>query len=574
MALHNQIVVDPRLCYDSATQLIEIGAQQVSQRKIPATVVNPTTVSFQNILSIGKNIVIDPYMQVVYKLRITRTTAASLSTPPGLINLGASWALAPVGRPIADANTTTTNNANMCFTQYPLSQACNSLSLSINNVETNVPLGVLMAVMRENIVPESVRDGLLSSTPSTNNRQPVLFDQNLSVPGSYYVTEQPNTPNALCSGLNRLNYSSLDLTGAGLIAEYTLIEPVFISPLSVGASNHALCNVNSISLRWNLDASNGLKNMFNCTDTVLAADTDTLAITLFAADLYMNSLTVDPIRDPVPAVVFYDWNSYEVNTTAVGANPVAAVSKALNAYKLTTIFKMYMLKICPQVSSVNMRNLLCGAVIKDLVMTYGSYGQFTFNQQQLYLMYRRNTGSTGVSFTQWKALGTPVYISPLDLTSSGSFAGESGLGGIMVNTQVSYDFSNYEQAGTNYARAYITDIIAYEIYSMAGSCAVGQGISVFKNSTISMSEFDAEVDKSRILSKNVVEASQPEGGRFNFSGFKSVLSAGAKHLGKLAVQHGPELAKEAAKMGLEHLNNKLNEGGAMGVSGGRYSRRH
>ena len=245
-----------------------------------------------------------------------------------------------------------------------------------------------------------------------------------------------------------------------------------------------------------------------------------------------------------------------------------------NSFKLTTLPAFYNMKVMPSVVGVGAKNLLCGFPITNLQITYGSYGIYIFDQEQLWICYQRNTGNNGVSFRQWVALGTPVCLSGNDMTNCGAFPGVSGIGGVMWSVQVQCNAQNYVDVGLNGLTAQIGGCFLTECFSLCGSLSIGTGSAVFRTSTINMATFD-ELSQHAVVSESAVSASQSgtDGAGFNWSGVKSLLSAGTKKLGQLAVQHGPELAKTAAKMGLDKLQEHL-DGGQMGESAGRFSRRH
>tara|TARA_R110000868_G_scaffold80217_3_gene228143 strand:+ start:10132 stop:11976 length:1845 start_codon:yes stop_codon:yes gene_type:complete len=614
MSLQNQIAMDSRLMFDHATQVITEGASQVLTQTIGATQVNNNLISFNNILSIGQNVAIDPYISIQYQVSVTINKATLVANMPVSIicpplcsrnntaGNGVGVLAQVVGRPVVDVPAGapgagllcvqgTINNANTAFAQYPLSGATNNLALSINNVDTNINLGVITSVCRENFADEDMRSNLLSRCPCDNNKQPALYQQAVGV--NYqgglnvinYITEQPNTPTSLCSGRSRVSSVRLvSISADSSTATYEIVEPILISPLSVGKGGAGLCNVNSLGVRFQLDTSTGLANMFNTTqDVTYAMWTSDTEVKILSANLLINYLTVDVVDHPIPNPAYYDWFQIDVNNTKLAATSGTGIS--LQSYKLTTIPKFYWIKCQPSATGIRPKNLMCGFPITTLQITYGSYGTFIFNQDQLYLAYRRNTLQTGLTYASWVAIGTPVCLSPsLDMCSANSFSGESNLGGLMWQAQVTYNVNNFAEAGVSTAQCDIDNaqLYSYELFVTQGSCAIGNGVAVFKNSSISMEEFAAVARGSHVVSENVVSASQAHGGKFNFAGFKSLLSSGAKKLGSLAIQHAPELIKQGSKMGLEALQKRMEEkkepeGGGVsyssGSSGGRMRRR-
>jgi hypothetical protein len=284
-------------------------------------------------------------------------------------------------------------------------------------------------------------------------------------------------------------------------------------------------------------------------------------------------------------VAYYDYAAHEVNLTTLSTINFGdpAVSKACNAFKLTTIPKFYWVKAQPNTSALLPKNLLCGFPITQLQVNYGSYGIYVFNRAQLWIAYCRNTQQIDLSYRQWVALGTPVCLSPtLDMSSASSFAGVDGVGGLMWQSTITFDTNNYTSVGLiDVASANITatNCNIIELYVMQGSLAIGNGSAVFKNSTINMATFDELGQHSVAISDSTLAQATGgnDGGGFGWGSVKSLLSSGAKKLGKVAVEqavkHGPDLAKAGVEYGLGKLQDHL-DGSGMGESGGRYSRRH
>jgi len=595
MALKNQVAVDARLMYDHQTQILTEGSNQVSAREIVSTQVSNNVISFDNLLSIGENSVIDPNVVIEYTVQIAGSTInADIYTPPGVqttygAGVNSTWARATSAITTATRIDTATliNNPNAVFSQYPLSSVCNNLSVSINNVNTTINLSSVVAVMRENLLSDEKRNQIGSMCPCDLNRSPALLPQN-TVASPFSNVNQPNTPVEESNQRSRL---CVDVLGdvAGRLVTYTIREPVFIAPFQLSKNAHGLCSVNSLSVRFQLDASKGLQGMFNTTpdvpDNFVAGQT----ITITGAKLILNYLSVDVVEHPIPSVSYYDYSAHEVNLSKIPASAVlfskATQSLACNAFKLTTIPKFYWVKLAPSTTAIESRNLMAGFPISTLQINYGSYGIYVFNRTQLWVAYCRNTQQTNLSYHQWVALGTPICLQPsLDMSSASSFAGVDGIGGLMWQSTITFSMSNYADAGVAQAEAKfdVATCNAIEIYVMQGSLAIGNGSAVFKNSTVNMATFD-ELGANRIAVSDAAVAnsqgSGESGGGFGWGSVKGLLSSGAKSLGKLAIKHAPDLAKAGAEYGLGKLQQHLDGGelgesaGGMGVSAGRYSRR-
>jgi hypothetical protein len=179
---------------------------------------------------------------------------------------------------------------------------------------------------------------------------------------------------------------------------------------------------------------------------------------------------------------------------------------------------------------------MCGLPIVQMTIQFGSFGQFTFDREQLWQCFQRNTGRTDMSFAQWVAVGTPVVLNPsLDITSNNIFAGKQGDSGIMFQNNITCTNENYANSGLqNYSDAGCNPTASnwyiYECFVSAGSCQIGEGTAVFKNSTMTEAEFVANAGD--MVSEDSVKASQggEEGGSF-LSNLKTVLH-GARHVAR------------------------------------------
>ena len=590
MALRNAISVDSRLMYDHQTQVLVEGCNQVSARSIAATQVSNNLISFDNLLSIGENSVIDPNVFIEYEVEIEGSqTASDVLTPPGCQTTLATpsvWAPAIPATTIATKvdQATLVNNPNFIFAQYPLSGVCNNLSVSINNVNTTINLCNVVAVLRENLLSVEKRNQVATMVPCALNQSPLLYPQ-YTVLNPYGTNNQPNTSMEDSNQRSRLVVEvSAPITGRTV--RYRIREPIFISPFQLSKSAHGLCNVNSLSVRFQLDASTGLRGMFNATQDVLDTNINLTIITIKSANLIINYMSVDVVDHPIPAVAYYDYSAHEINLTTLTTSPVVMddvqKSQSCNAFKLTTIPKFYWIKVSPNTSALLPKNLLCGFPITQLQVNYGSYGIYVFNRAQLWVAYCRNTQQIDLSYRQWVALGTPVCLSPtLDMSSASSFAGVDGVGGLMFQSTVNYNCTNYLDVGlpTSNANITATNCNVIEMFVMQGSLAIGNGSAVFKNSTINMTTFDELGQHSVAISDSSLAQATGgnDGAGFGWGSVKSLLSSGAKKLGKVAVEqavkHAPDLAKAGAQYGLGKLQEHL-DGSGMGVSAGRYSRRH
>lgn len=565
MSLKNEVALDTRLVVGDAVQVVVEGASQNLPRNISATQVNNSTISWNNILSIGANVLIDSAwfieydVEIVYDVRTVAGAGGVLATLPGLNQAGT--ALVPMYSPA--------NCPNVAFSQYPLNRVCNSISLQFNNVETTINESQFQNNAREFLVDVNRRNDLVSSCPDSLYNSPNTV---LQTAAAYYA-EQANSPYWNCGGRSRASFSPKSFTTvAANIAKavYTIREPIFISPLSLH-NGPALANIQSINLRLNLDSSNGLQGMlqFPTQAGVAPPTVAQLSCNIKSAELYLDYLTVDISKTgPLPSIAYYNFDFPEFNQTqftklqnAIGVSTQYS-GVSTNSYKLTTMPKYYYCKITPQVQGLSACNNMCGLPIQQITIQFGSFGLYTFQREQLWQCFRRNTCNLDLSFNEWVALGTPIVLNPaLDITSANDiFTGKTGDSGIMFQNSITCTNENYANSGlTNYGDIgcdpTTTNWYIYEVFVNVGSCQIGQGSCVFKNSTMSEAEFVA--NSGDLVSEDAVKASQGvEGGSF-MGTLKNVL-------------HG---ARHVVGTGARMLSTPMGQAGLKALSGGDIVRR-
>lgn len=546
MSLKNEVALDTRLVVGDATQVVVEGASQNLPRQIAATQVSSSVISFNNILSIGENVLIDTNWFVEYQVAVTFNNSLTNINGHGLVlpNVLANGSgLAPL------YTASGANQPNVAFAQYPLSRITNSISLQFNNVETTNNESILINTAREFILDFHKRNDLASTCPSQLYVSPNTPDQVEAL-----VPEQPTAPYWASRGKSRASIicDSVVALGANLFtATYTLREPLFISPLSLN-NQAALANIQSINLRINLDSSNGLQGMLQVPTIAGQAPPTTaqLSCAIVSASIYLDYLTVDVAKTGVlPRIAYYNFEFPEFNQTPFTklVNTIGAVqtfpSTSTNSYKLTTMPKFYYCKVSPQVNGLSCANNMCGLPITQMTIQFGSFGLYTFVREQLWQCFKKNTGFLDMSYNQWVALGTPIVLQPaVDITSANEiFVGKMGDSGIMFQNSIQCTNENYANSGlTNYTDigAPVSAWYIYEVFVNSGSCQIGEGTCVFKNSTMSENEFVA-ASQDDLVSADAVKASQgAEGGSF-LSSLKGVIHS-ARHVvrtGARALQH-------------------------------------
>jgi hypothetical protein len=582
--LSKQVSLDDRLVLGNSTQIVEVGAMQNLQRQFPSTQATNNSIQWNNILSLGQNAVLDPRFVVEYDAVVT-FDVAQFQIPQGVLVTYAG--AASTGTAIADPTPyvqkltgTQCNIPNICFAQYPLSRVTPNAALMINSVETTVNLQNYLAINRECIVDANQRNEMYSTCPSFCDVAPVMADQVIltsaltgNVPMTFssfgLIPNQPNTPFYASQGKSRasiLPISVVQVGNSGTLykATYRFREPVLISPCTL-QSSAALANVQSIALKYNLDASNNLLGMLTCANQYVnaidgfAPTVTNLSVSIGSeAQLYIDVLSVDEAyQGRIPEISYYDYSYLELNNTPVNLPAAIATianpTKTTNGFKLTTMPKYYAMRIMPQLSGTAATNTLAGLPITQITIQLGSLGNYTLLEEQLFQCWQNNSKRNDINYAQWVAMGTPILLNPsVDLSSSnGIFQGVTQTGGLMFSATVTFNNDNYKQSGAaNYSQllgagaATAAQFYIYEAFVQVGSCAIGQGSCAYRSTTMSENEFLTASDAG-MVSSSAIKTSQGEkaGSLFGslrgiFNGAHNVLKTGAQALQHPVVQKG------------------------------------
>jgi hypothetical protein len=450
----------------------------------------------------------------------------------------------------------------------------------INSVETTVNLQNYLAINRECIVDANQRNEMYSTCPSFCDVAPVMADQVIltsaltgNVPMTFssfgLIPNQPNTPFYASQGKSRasiLPISVVQVGNSGTLykATYRFREPVLISPCTL-QSSAALANVQSIALKYNLDASNNLLGMLTCANQYVnaidgfAPTVTNLSVSIGSeAQLYIDVLSVDEAyQGRIPEISYYDYSYLELNNTPVNLPAAIATianpTKTTNGFKLTTMPKYYAMRIMPQLSGTAATNTLAGLPITQITIQLGSLGNYTLLEEQLFQCWQNNSKRNDINYAQWVAMGTPILLNPsVDLSSSnGIFQGVTQTGGLMFSATVTFNNDNYKQSGAaNYSQllgagaATAAQFYIYEAFVQVGSCAIGQGSCAYRSTTMSENEFLTASDAG-MVSSSAIKTSQGEkaGSLFGslrgiFNGAHNVLKTGAQALQHPVVQKG------------------------------------
>lgn len=577
-ALGKEVAIDDRLVIGNANQIVELGCNQNIQRKFPATQTSSSSIQWNNILSLGQFAVLDPRFVVEYQVQVEFDTA-QFQIPPG-VQVTYAGAVSGGGVAIVDptphivkATGLVYNVPNVCFAPYPLSRNTSTISLMLNSVETNTNLQQHFALNREWIVDAHDRVERAGTAPDYLDNCVVMPDQLVlntalatNPPTVDYknIPNQPNTHLSASAKKSRASFvpDSVAITAAGATtyyAVYTIREPVFISPLSV-KPGPALANVQSLQLKYNIDASNNLQGMLSLgnqfvntagTAALKLASTGLKCSLIGNANLYIDVLSVDEaLTGKIPEIAYYDYHFLEYNNTSLpladnGITAKIAGTKSTNGYKLTTMPKYWMCRIMPQLNGIAATNSCAGLVVDQITIQLGSLGIYTLYQQQLYQCFKNNTGYLDLSFNAWVEMGCPMLLNvSVDVSSSqGIFQGITGTGGLMWSVDITYNTQNWKNTGaalfSNITGTPIGgNFYVYEAFVQAGSCAIGQGSCSFRSTTMSENEFLVATDKGMVSNRSIQSASGEKGGSF-FGSLRGILNGAHQvvRTGAQALQH-------------------------------------
>jgi len=538
-----QPAFDQRLLIENAQQVVVLGGQQTVMRAYPATSVNNNVMSWSNILSLGQGVLIDSVAFIEYVVSVSvPTNAANV-----MCGVSAAGALTPVNAQVgADSPT-------IGFAQYPLHANASSILVNINNVSRAFTGQQLFAVAKEWILTQKQREFIASSCPSANSTSVISY---ASTAANLY-TEQPLTPSIQCRGLSRASIQAKSATAADgtTTAVFTIREPVLVPPFNIN-SGPALGQIQSLGLTYTLDNSLNLRGFL--TSQVLNA---AFAVNIIGANLELNFITPDQSLTPIPAVCSYNYDFPDLQSSAhavtIAADYASVGQVSTNSQKLSTIPKLYGVRICQNISGRNELNSNgAGFPISQMTIQYGNFGNYTFNRVELWRLFCKNAPEAGLTYNQWVQLGTPVLINPtLDLTGNGVFAGMQGDASVMWSNTISYTSENFANAG-GYPAADITPaaVFAYEIFIQSGSVSIGNGTAVFKDTSTTQAALVGALQEKDAPSDAALTGQ--DSGKGLFSSIKNVFHAAKKHAGTVAkvlpvVQSGLEaLAGSGASGGM------------------------
>lgn len=561
--LEVQPVLDARLLTENPSQIVSIGANQAIMRRFPASTVNNSSISWQNLLSIGAGTLVDTRAFIEYDLAITCTTATAAASAyrfPGV--LADYTGIAPINV-VAGAVIPTVG-----FTQYPLHSVAQNAEITINNVSQGFTCNQLFAVVKEWILDEDQRANVATSCPAENSVSAVSQASTAGI-----VPDQPLTPAFACAGRSRVSYQPISVVVAApnTTITYRFREPVLVPPMGLHNSP-ALGNVESFGLAYNLDSSSQLRNMLCSSLAVVGAELPAglgaaFSIAPTAASLYLTFLTPPLDITPIPVVCSYSYNFPQLQSTQI-ANGIGAPaynttsSLTTTSQRLTTIPQLYACKLGYNVIGRNEQNSNgAGLQILSCQINYGNFGTYNFDRTQLWELYTKNAPKSGLTHQAWLNMGCPVLINPtLDLTGANVFAGMSNDAALMWSNTITYTAANFADLGA-YANSGIatpaTQFYAYEVFIQNGSVSIGGGSCVFKQTSASQSAVVQALQQKDVPTDQALKSGDSVDGAGLFSTLKSVFHHAKKHAGTVAK------VLPIAQAGLEALAGSGASGGAM-----------
>jgi hypothetical protein len=515
-----QPAFDQRLLVENPQQVVVLGGQQTVMRAYPANSVNNNVVSWSNILSLGQGVLIDPVAYIEYDISITVPTANGQI----FCGVNAAGAATAVNAQVAALSPT------VGFAQYPLHANASSILVNINNVSRAFTGQQLFAVAKEWILTQKQREFIASSCPSANSTSAISY---ASTAASLFP-DQPLTPSIQCRGLSRasIQAKSATLDGNNTVAVFTIREVVMVPPFSPNGGP-GLGQIQSLGLTYTLDASANLKGFLN------AQVATNCVASIIAANLELNFITPDQSLTPIPAVCSYNYDFPDLQSTShtvtIAADTASTGQVFTQSQKLSTIPKLYGVRICQNISGRNELNSNgAGFPISQMTIQYGNFGNYTFNRVELWRLFCKNAPEAGLTYNQWVQLGTPVLINPtLDMTGNGVFAGMQGDASVMWSNTISYTSENFFNAG-GYVAAGITlaNVFAYEIFIQSGSVSIGNGTAMFKDTSTTQAALVGALQEKDAPSDAALTGQ--DSGKGLFSSIKNVFHHAKKHAGTVA----------------------------------------
>lgn len=541
-----QVALDDSLVLSNAQGVIEISSSMMMEQRYPANSQSLSQVQFQNIKLSGSNSLFDSQCFLEYDITVNASLVEGQFLPGlrfvsganvAVMTISADNGLEPVLTSTGGGTTFSTNIPNLCFRQLPLSRITNSLSIALNNANSqNYNLQQELAL--HDVLDEDSKDRLAGLCAVDNAKSTIIPDYyTLVTPadatGQLALTindaykggvKQPNNP-FWNGGRNNIAVKSVSaVSAAGLYsAVYTIREPLLADPFTVGHSGPALCNIGSLSVTYNIDSSALLQGMFCATKQFYSATAtrpkvDGLAVASIAnSTLLMRTYAVDPSVVNIPPVMYYDFNYYQFNQTACPNTVGADQTQTTTSISLSTVPKLYVAKIQGLPNGLTGTSTQIGSLVKQITVYYGTYTSMIFNESQLYEAFKRNT-KVMKTFSEWRE-DCEILINPaLDIVNNAqSFTGIANSAGLTFSVQYTFNNANQIANGQSVGSLFINEMFIY-----AGNIANGQGQSVYSTTTISAGQLISALDKPLVSNKALHNAHGLRAGSL-FSSIGNVL---------------------------------------------------
>ena len=221
------------------------------------------------------------------------------------------------------------NENNDAFRSYPLSNAMNTLAVSINNTSVSINMSdVIQPLLRYN-TDSGLKDREYSTTPS-------MLDQHQKYNGLTDGNRNPLAPynNSFRQTRGGFPYTVVSNTATNAQITADLAELLYLSPLSFGKFDHSgFIGVQNMdfNITFNSDLGNRLWSHSNAAGSTLT----TVTVTFGQPCLLFKYITPN-VTEPIPRAAIYDY--YSVNrypTTQTFSPPLAAnASTTINSQNI------------------------------------------------------------------------------------------------------------------------------------------------------------------------------------------------------------------------------------------------
>lgn len=525
---------------------------------------------FQNAPLVNfSNGLINPLFRIRYKV-----TVSANALPP--VNVGGVIAL-------SNGTTAAIAQPTMCLNPLPFQSICSVGELILNQNSTSVQLSQVLPALKRRFSKDFLRK-YGSECPIMLDQTCILPNENAGCVGTAniltntpYIADQPFSNFYSCvDGASRSSFLPVASTGSSVT--YSVVEPVFISPLTpFDDMATPLAQLNTLSLRFTYAQSN-LGAMFCVANAGAYPAGYSVALDTQA---YLETLqyNVDTSLVSIPKQVALPYENVQVYPTKVTGFDDATFSSGTQTVTITS--SQFILPATPSLMLIRLGMDPSWALSQaiptatslpvDIGLQWGAGdgGQANFTLQynnatvmsamsvaDLYHMSVKN--GLNQSYSQWLASGAPILITPSDfgLDISGRSDVPVGLTSrINVNFTAQFTNKNWTTACAQLgnANAYNAKGIANNLTMQLvcifqGVCYLDPSTSSFPTGYLTATEVSqALVGKEGYIQEKHLR-DEPRGSGL-FSTIKGVVNSTAKSLLNASqdkdVQH---ILKRVAKM--------------------------